>query len=391
MQHLAPLIRDLAIVLGAGSIVALLFQKLKQPIVLGYLIAGVIIGPYTPPYHLIEDIPNIKILSELGVIFLMFSLGLEFSFHQLKKLGWGVMMVAFIEVVVMVILGYFAGFFLGWSFFTSLFLGASLAISSTTIIIKSLEELNLKGSEFARFLCGILIVEDMLGILLLAILATVVETKQVFSLSILLAAFKLVFIVGGWFVVGYFLIPRFFRRISKYANDETLILVSLALCLGLVCASAYFDYSIALGAFIMGSILAETPVRHRIEEMMHPIRHLFAAVFFVSMGMLIDPRVIFAHGLLILLVSALTIFGKFAGSALGVILAGQGVASSVRVGLSMAQIGEFAFIIVGLGMLLNVVDPLLFPVIVAVSGITTFTTPYCMRFSQYLAGRRSLE
>ncbi|MFZ3068253.1 MAG: cation:proton antiporter [Gammaproteobacteria bacterium] len=381
MHDIAPLIYDLAVMLGLASIVIVIFQRIKQPIVLGYLVAGMVIGPYTPPYGLVSDVENIKILSELGVIFLMFSLGLEFSFQKLTKVGFSASVIGTIEVVLMVVIGFSAGWFLGWSYYDCLFLGAALSISSTTIIIKAIEELHLKTKRFAEIIFGTLVIEDLLAILLLVALSTIVLTKNILFMGMVLATGKLILVVGSWFIIGYFMMPTIFRKIAKYVNHETLTIIAVALCLFLVCVAASLHYSTALGAFIMGSILAETHLVHRIEYLIRPIRDIFAAVFFVSIGMLIDPAIIVQNWGVVLFLAAITIFGKLLTTSMGGLLTGQSVNTSVRVGFSMAQIGEFSFIIVGLGEVLKVIDHKLYPIVVAVSGITTFTTPYLIRFS----------
>lgn len=381
MHELAPLVYDLAIMLGLAGIVTVLFQRIHQPVVLGYLVAGMIIGPHTPPYAFVSDVSNIQTLSELGVIFLMFSLGLEFSFQKLIKVGFSASVTGIVEVVLMVAIGYCAGLVMGWSYYDSLFLGAALSISSTTIIIKAIDELGLKTKRFAELIFGVLIVEDLLAILLLVALSTIVITHNIFSASMAFAIFKLILVVGGWFLFGYFIVPPLFKRIAKYISQETLTIISVALCLFLVCVAATFHYSAALGAFIMGSILAETVLVHRIEELIQPIRDIFGAVFFISVGMLIDPIVIFNHWPEVLLISLITIFAKILTTSLGAFLTGQSVTTSVRAGFSMAQIGEFSFIIAALGLSLNVTGSNLYPLIVAVSSITTFTTPYLIRLS----------
>lgn len=384
MHALAPLIYDLAIMLGLAGIVVLLFQRIHQPVVLGYLVAGMIVGPYTPPHALVNDIANIKILSELGVIFLMFSLGLEFSFHKLTRVGASASVIGFIEVILMCVIGYGTGLLMGWSHYNSLFLGAALSISSTTIIIKAIDELNLKTKRFAELIFGVLIVEDLLAILLLATLSTIVVTQNIISFDMLYAVVKLILVVGGWFLIGYFLVPPLFREIAAYISQETLTIISVALCLMLVCVAAYFHYSSALGAFIMGSILAETSLIRRIEELIQPIRDIFAAVFFISVGMLIDPYVIINNWQNVVLLSLITIVGKIITTSSAALLSGQRFDTSMRVGFSMAQIGEFSFIIAALGLSLGVTDNKLYPLIVAVSGVTTFTTPYLIRFSYYI-------
>jgi CPA2 family monovalent cation:H+ antiporter-2 len=385
VHQLAPLIYDLAVMLGSAGIVVLIFQRIRQPVVLGYLVAGMIVGPYTPPHALVNDIANIQILSELGVIFLMFSLGLEFSFHKLRRVGFSASVIGLIEVLMMVVIGYVAGLALGWTHYDSLFLGAALSISSTTIIIKAIDELGLKTKRFAELIFGVLIVEDLLAILLLVALSTIVVTKNVFSFDIMFAGVKLMLVVGGWFLVGYFILPPLFKRIGNYISQETLTIISVALCLTLVCAAANFHYSTALGAFIMGSILAETVLIHRIEELIKPIRDIFAAVFFISIGMLINPVVIWQNWPVVLLISVLTVGGKIISTSAAAILTGQSLNTSVRTGFGMAQIGEFSFIIAGLGISLSVTTDKLYPLIVAVSAITTFTTPYLIRLSGYIS------
>jgi CPA2 family monovalent cation:H+ antiporter-2 len=381
MQPLAPLIKDLAVILGVASLVTLLFQKIKQPVVLGYLLSGIIVGPHVPPYDLVTDVPSLHTLSELGVIFLMFSLGLDFSFHKLKRVGTPAIITGLVEVILVLAIGVGLGKILGWPIYDCIFLGAALSISSTTIIIKAMEELGLKSKHFAELVFGVLIVEDLLAILLLAGLSIVVGTHAILSATLIDSAIKLFIVVGSWFLVGYFLIPSLIRKLVDVANQETLTIVSVALCLLLVCIAAYFGYSSALGAFIMGSILAETDLIQFIEQYMRPIRDIFAAVFFISVGMLIDPAIIVEHMPSVLLISVITILAKVLTTTTGALATGQSLTTSVRAGFSMAQIGEFSFIIAGLGLLLQVTRPTLFPIIIAVSAVTTFTTPYLIQFS----------
>lgn len=388
MQPLAPLIKDLAVILGVASLVTLLFQKIRQPVVLGYLLSGMIVGPHIPPYDLVTDVPSLHTLSELGVIFLMFSLGLDFSFHKLKRVGTPAIITGIFEVVIVLFIGFLLGKLLGWPIYDCIFLGAALSISSTTIIIKAMEELGLKSKHFAELVFGVLIVEDLLAILLLAGLSIVVGTHAVISTTLADSAIKLFIVVGSWFLIGYFLIPTLIRKLVNVANQETLTIVSVALCLILVCIAAYFGYSTALGAFIMGSILAETDLIQFIEQYMRPIRDIFAAVFFISVGMLIDPNTIIQNIWIVVLISTLTIIAKIFATGTGALVAGQNLTTSIRAGFSMAQIGEFSFIIAGLGLTLQVTRPALFPIIIAVSAITTFTTPYLIltsaTFSKFL-------
>jgi CPA2 family monovalent cation:H+ antiporter-2 len=384
MHGVDPIIKDLAVILGVAGFVTLLFQYIRQPVVLGYLVAGIIVGPHIVTHPLVNDIPNIKFIAELGVIFLMFSLGLEFSFHKLVSVGFSASITGLLEVVLMLTIGFVAGRCLGWSFYDCIFLGAALAISSTTIIIKALEELHLKGKRFAVLIFGVLIVEDLLAILLLVALSSLIKSQDSLVYSLAIDFIKLIVVVGSWFLIGYFIVPYFFRRIIDHANQETLTIISIAFCLLLVCLASYFHYTPALGAFIMGSILAETPQIHRIEELIRPIRDIFAAVFFVSVGMLIDPKLIFANLGIVLMLSFITVAGKIFSSSFGALLTGQSLSTSLRVGFGMAQIGEFSFIIVGMGLVMGVTSDTLYPIVVAVSVITTFTTPYLIRLSGML-------
>lgn len=390
-MHLAPLIQDLAVILGVAGLMSLIFQKIKQPVVLGYILAGMIVGPHTPPFQFVRDTSGIQTWAELGVIFLMFSLGLEFSFRKLARVGASASITAISEVFFFLPVGYFIGKLFGWSSMDSIFLGAMLSISSTTIIIKALDELKLKTQRFAELIFGVLIVEDLFAILLLVGLSTIATSDSFSGLSMLMAAAKLVLVVGGWFIVGYFVVPRFMKYVGRVGNNEMLTLLSLGLCLGLVVFATQFNYSTALGAFIMGSILAESPLLHRIEGRMEPLRDLFGAIFFVSIGMLIDPRVLWEHKGVIAVLCAVTILGKIISTGVGALLSGQTFKNSVKVGFGLAQIGEFSFIIAGLGMTLKATSDFLYPVAVAVSLVTTFTTPYLIRlsgpFSEWLEER----
>jgi monovalent cation:H+ antiporter-2, CPA2 family len=380
VHELAPLIHDLTIMLGVAGIVVLLFQRIRQPVVLGYLVAGMLIGPYTTSHQFVTDIANIKILSELGVIFLMFSLGLEFSFHKLTRVGFSALITGIFDVSLMMILGYSAAVLMGWDHNNRLFLGAALAISSTTIIFKAINELGLKTKRFAEVIFGVLIVEDLLAILLLVALSALM-TRNILPSDMFFAAVKLLLVVGSWFLVGYSIVPPLFRRLAKYISQETLTIISVALCLFLVSVASYFHYSTALGAFIMGSVLAETILIPRIEALIVPIRDIFGAVFFISVGMLINPSVIIGQWRAVAFIALVLVIGKVLVISVGTFLTGQSVKTSVRAGFGMAQIGEFSFIIATLGLSLNAINDKLYPIIVAVSSITTFTTPYMIRLS----------
>lgn len=380
-MHLAPLIQDLAIILAVAAVVTLIFQKIRQPVVLGYIIAGLIIGPHTPPFPFVSDLPSIRVWADLGVIFLMFYLGLEFSFRKLTNIGISSSLTGFIEITFMLFIGYFTGQALDWSRTDSLFLGAMLSISSTTIIIKALEELKLKTRRFAQMIFGILIVEDLVAILILVALSTVAATEDFSGLEVVKAGGQLVLVIGSWFMIGYFLVPRFVKYVGRIGNNEMLTVLSIGLCLSLASIAGAFGYSAALGAFIMGSILAESTESHRIQDLLLPLRDLFAAIFFVSVGMLMDPTVLMSDFWVILLLAAILILGKAFSVTFGSLVSGQTLRTSVQVGMGLTQIGEFSFIIAGLGLSLGVMSEKLFAIAVAVSLITTFTTPYMIRFS----------
>ncbi len=386
-MHLPELIRDLAVILGVAAIITFLFRRIRQPVVLGYIAAGIVVGPHTPAFFTVSDIASIKVWAELGVIFLMFTLGLEFSFRRLARVGVSASTTASIELVGMMTLGIVGGSLLGRGRMDAVFLGCMIAISSTTIIMKAFEESNLKSKRFAELVFGILIVEDLAAVLMLVALASIATTSEIGGVQLLMAGVKLAIVVGAWFLVGMFLVPRLVSQVGRYGNDEMLTIVATGFCLALVALAAYFHYSAALGAFIMGSILAESREAKRIERLVHPLKDVFGAVFFVSVGMLLDPRVIIDNFGSVVLISAMIIVGKTTFVSLGAFLTGQTIRTSVQTGFSMAQIGEFSFIIGTLGMTYNVVSNELYSMIVAASLITTFTTPYMVGISSVLADR----
>ncbi len=376
MESLPPLIFDLSVLFLVTSGLAVLFQKIKQPIVIGYLIAGIILGPYTYGFC-IQNVDQVHALSELGVIFLMFCIGLEFSFHQLKKIGLPAIITAGIKSGGLIAAGFYLGIWLGWGRYSSLFFGAALAFSSTTIIFKVLEELNLRRKKFARLVCGILIVEDLLAVLVLTALTTVVETQNIFSFGIILAGLKLLLVIGSWFFIGYYVTPFLFRKIINYVTQETITLVSIALCLGLSVIFAYFHYSTALGAFMMGSILAETAhLAHRIKSLINPLKDVFAAIFFVSVGMGINLLGMITQWHLILLGSIFLVLTAIVVTSIGAYLTGSGWKDALRVSFSMVPIGEFSFIILSLGVSLKVADAKLYQTIVGIACLSTIITPY---------------
>jgi CPA2 family monovalent cation:H+ antiporter-2 len=333
------------------------------------------------------DAANIQTWSEIGVIFLLFALGLEFSFRKLAKVGGTASVTAVVEAVGMLLLGYFTGRLMGWNTMDSLFLGGILSVSSTTIIIRAFEELGLKTQGFAVLVFGVLVVEDLVAILLMVLLSTVAVSQQFSGTELLFALGKLGFFLVIWFVGGILLIPTFLNKVRKLMNDEMLLVVAIALCLGMVYLAAQAGFSSALGAFIMGSLLAETVMAEKIEHQIKPVKDLFAAVFFVSVGMLIDPKALLEHWVPVLVISAVTIVGKLVTTSAGALLAGQPMKRSIQAGMSLAQIGEFSFIIATLGLSLGVTSGFLYPIAVAVSAVTTFTTPYMISLSGPFAER----
>jgi len=382
MIHLPVLIADLGLILAAAGVTTLLFKKIKQPLVLGYILAGVIVGPYIDFMPTVTDHKSITIWAEIGVIFLLFSLGLEFSFKKLVKVGGSSSITAIVEVAFMLLIGFAVGKLLGWSTMDSIFLGGILSVSSTTIIIRAFEELGVKHKKFAGLVFGVLIVEDLVAILLLVLLSTLAVSQQFAGTEMLISILKLAFFLVLWFLGGIFLIPTFLKATKKLMNDETMLIVSLALCLVMVLLAVKVGFSPALGAFIMGSILAETTQAEKIEHLTKSVKDLFAAVFFVSVGMLIDPSILLEYALPIFAVTLATILGKLISSTMGALLSGQPLKTSVQAGMSLAQIGEFSFIIATLGVSLKVTSDFLYPIAVAASAITTFTTPYLIKVSE---------
>lgn len=381
MIHLAPLIKDLALILIAAAVTTLIFKRLRQPLVLGYIVAGLLVGQHVSLVPTVSDEKNIHIWSEIGVIFLLFSLGLEFSFKKLIKVGGAASITAIVEVIFMLALGYLLGQIMGWSAMDSIFLGGIISISSTTIIIRAFEELGVKGLKFAGLVFGILVVEDLVAIVLLVLLSTLAVSRQFEGGEMLISVVKLVFFLIAWFVAGIFFIPSLLRMTKKIMNEETLLVTSVGLCLLMVVLATQVGFSPALGAFIMGSILAETTQAEKIEHLVKPVKELFGAVFFVSVGMLIDPSMLVKYAVPVLIITVVTLIGKTLSTGLGALLSGQPLKTSVQAGMSLAQIGEFSFIIAQLGLTLNVTSEFLYPVAVAVSAVTTFTTPYMIKLS----------
>ena len=377
MSHLPTIITDLAMILLVAGVTTILFKKINQPLVLGYIIAGFITGPNFVFFPTVADKVNVQAWSEIGVIFLLFALGLEFSFYKLKKVGSTAFVSTAIIIFCMILVGYGVGQLLGWSHMDSIFLGGMLSMSSTAIIIKAFDDLNLRSKSFTEVVFGVLIVEDIAGIAMMVILSTIaVATSGISTTELFMSVARLVFFLVLWFVLGMYLVPSFFKRANKLMNDETLVVVSIGLCLGMVFIATQLGFSSALGAFIMGSLIAEAPNAEHIEHLIAPIKNLFGAVFFVSVGMMVNPALLASYAVPVMVLVATTILGQMFFATCGILAAGQKLKTAVHCGFSLTQIGEFSFILASLGTSLGVTSDFLYPIIVAVSVITTFTTPF---------------
>jgi len=383
--HAISFIQDLAVIMLVAGMVTIIFHRLKQPVVLGYIVAGFIIGPHTPPFGLIHDEDTIKTLAELGVIFLMFCLGLEFSLRKLFKVGATAFIAAFLEIGLMIWLGYEIGSAFGWSTMDSLFLGAILAISSTTIIVKALNDLNMKHQRFAQLIFGVLIVEDILGIGIIALLSGIAVSGTVSSGEVFSTVGKLSLFMVVALVIGILLVPRLLAYVAKFESNEMLLVTVLGLCFGFCLLVVKLEYSMVLGAFLIGAIMAESRQLAKIEHLIEPIRDMFSAIFFVAIGLMIDPSILVAYAWPIAVITVAVVLGKVATCGIGAFIAGNDGRTSLRVGMGLSQIGEFSFIIAALGMTLQVTSDFLYPVAVAVSAITTLLTPYLIRAADPLS------
>jgi CPA2 family monovalent cation:H+ antiporter-2 len=381
MEHLPHFISDLGLILITASIVTIIFKWLKQPVVLGYIVAGFLAGPSFVFFPSVGDAENIKVWAEIGVVFLLFALGLEFSFKKLMRVGGTASIATLVNMGSMIAIGYLVGGMLGWSSMDSIFLGGMLSMSSTTIIIKAFNDMGLQKKKFAHVVFGMLIVEDLAAILMMVLLSTFAVSQNFEGRELFASVLKLVFFMLIWFIVGIYLIPTMLKKFDRYLNNETLLIVATGLCLGMVMFASSVGFSAALGAFVMGSILAETIEVKRIEHLVEPLKNFFGAVFFVSVGMMMNPRMIAEHIGTIVILTVVVLVGRVIFATLGVSASGQSLRVAVESGLSLAQIGEFSFIIATLGVSLKVIDEFLYPIIVAVSIITTFTTPYCINAS----------
>ena len=375
------LVTELAIILIAAGIFTIISKALKQPVILGYIIAGFLVGPHLGLFPQFSS-ESIHVWSEIGIIFLLFSLGLEFSFKKLIKVGSSALLTAGVKCIGMMIIGLLAGDAMGWTFMESIFLGGLLSMSSTTIIIKAYDDMGLKKKPYASLIFGSLVVEDLIAVLLLVLLSTLAVSNKFAGGEMLLALAKLIFFIVLSFVIGIYVIPTLFKKARKFISDEILLLVSIGLCFLMVWLANLAGFSSALGAFLMGSILSETFEGEKISELTSGIKDLFGAIFFISVGMMVDPAVIGAHWLPILIITLITVVGILVCSTSGALLAGQGLDTAVHAGFSLAQLGEFAFIIAGLGCSMGVMRDFIYPVIIAVSVITTFTTPYMIKAAE---------
>ena len=386
MGEVPALVNDLALILVVAGIVTLLFKKLKQPLVLGYVVAGFLVSPHMPYTASVVDSENIHLWSDLGVMFLLFSLGLDFSFKKILKMGASPIITTCTTIFCMSMLGVIVGNIFGWARMDCIFLGGMLAMSSTTIIYKAFDDLGLRQQQFAGRVMSVLILEDILAIVMMVLLSAIASGKELGGGEMLSSVWKIVFFLVLWLVVGIFAIPLFLRRVRYLINNEVLLIVSLGLCCAMAVFSTKVGFSSAFGAFIMGSILAETIEADKIIKLVEPVKNLFGAIFFVSVGMLVDPKILVEYALPIFVLVMTILIGQAIFGTFSFMLGGESLKSAIRCGFAMAQIGEFSFIIASLGLSLHVIGDFLYPVVVAVSVITTFLTPYMIRFATPVYG-----
>ena len=373
---------DLALILICAGFMTLLFKSLKQPIVLGYIVAGFLASPNMPYMPSVTDMHGIHLWSEIGVVFLLFALGLEFSFKKILKMGAAPIVAAMAIILCMMYVGSLTGHLFGWSDMDCIYLGGMLAMSSTTIIFKAFDDMGLRQNRFAGLVLSVLIIEDILAIVLMVMLSTLAVSKEFEGTQMLTSILQLGFFLVLWFVVGIYLIPLFLRKAKPLMNDETMLITALALCFGMVVFASAVGFSAAFGAFVMGSILAETVEAQKIEHLVAPVKNLFGAIFFVSVGMMVDVALIIEYIVPILCIIVAIMLGQTILSTCGFLLSGQSLKTSMQCSFSLTQIGEFAFILATLGTSLHVTSDFLYPIVVAVSVFTTFTTPYMIRLAE---------
>ena len=382
MSQLEPLIADLALILIFAGAMTLIFKALKQPIVLGYIVAGFLASPNMPYMPSVTDGHSVHVWSEIGVIFLLFSLGLEFSFKKILKMGAAPIIAALAIIFCMMYVGACTGELFGWGKMDCIYLGGMLAMSSTTIIFKAFDDMGLRNERFSGLVLSVLIIEDILAIVLMVMLSTLAVSKEVEGSQMVSSILTLGLYLVLWFTVGLYFIPMALRKLKPLMNDETLLITALALCFGMVVAASAAGFSAAFGAFVMGSILAETVEAQKIEHLVAPVKNLFGAIFFVSVGMMVDVHLIVEYIVPIVSIIAAVMLGQTILSTCGFLLAGQSLKTSMQCSFSLTQIGEFAFILATLGTSLHVTSDFLYPIVVAVSVFTTFTTPYMIRFAE---------
>ena len=381
MAEIPFLVKDLALILMVAGIVTIIFKKLKQPLVLGYIVAGFLVSPHMPYTMSVIDETDIKTWADIGVIFTLFSLGLDFSFKKIVKMGASPIIATVVIVFSMMMLGISIGHGFGWSKMDCIFLGGMLAMSSTTIIYKAFDDMGLRQQKFAGMVMSVLILEDILAIVMMVMLSAIAGGNNPDGEQMIGSVIKIAFFLVLWFIVGIFAIPLFLRSVRKLINNETLLIVALGLCCGMAVLSTKVGFSSAFGAFVMGSILAETIEAEKIIKLVEPVKNLFGAIFFVSVGMLVDPKILIEYAIPILALVGTILIGQAIFGTFGFMLGGESLKSAMRCGFSMAQIGEFSFIIASLGLSLGVISNYLYPVVVAVSVITTFLTPYMIRLA----------
>lgn len=381
MADIPFLVKDLALILMVAGIVTIIFKKLKQPLVLGYIVAGFLVSPHMPYTMSVIDETDIKTWADIGVIFTLFSLGLDFSFKKIVKMGASPIIATIVIVFSMMMLGISIGHGFGWSKMDCIFLGGMLAMSSTTIIYKAFDDMGLRQQKFAGMVMSVLILEDILAIVMMVMLSAIAGGNNPDGEQMIGSVIKITFFLILWFIVGIFAIPLFLRSVRKLINNETLLIVALGLCCGMAVLSTKVGFSSAFGAFVMGSILAETIEAEKIIKLVEPVKNLFGAIFFVSVGMLVDPKILIEYAISILALVGSILIGQAIFGTFGFMLGGESLKSAMRCGFSMAQIGEFSFIIASLGLSLGVISNYLYPVVVAVSVITTFLTPYMIRLA----------
>ena len=381
MAELPTLVKDLALILVVAGIVTLVFKKLKQPLVLGYIVAGFLVSPHMPYTASVTDGESVHLWADIGVMFLLFSLGLDFSFKKILKMGASPIISTITIIFCMSMLGVLAGHAFGWSKMDCIFLGGMLAMSSTTIIYKAFDDLGLRQQQFAGLVMSVLILEDILAIVMMVMLSAIASGNNPDGGQMLDSILRIGFFLVLWLVVGIFAVPLFLRSVRKLINDEVLLIVALGMCCAMAVISTQVGFSSAFGAFIMGSILAETIEAEKIEKLVEPVKNLFGAIFFVSVGMLVDPKILVDYAIPIAALVLTILIGQAVFGSFAFMLGGESLKSAMRCGFSMAQIGEFSFIIASLGLSLGVISDYLYPVVVAVSVITTFLTPYMIRLA----------